>query len=55
MYANPNERKYVWRTNLYDNVGESLGESTRSGAMDPSVEFTQEMLRTGHGQLNTQV
>lgn len=36
--------KYAWRTDLYDDVGELLGESTRSGAVDGACEFTTEML-----------
>ena len=36
--------KYAWRTDLYDQAGELLGESTRSGALDASAEFTTEML-----------
>ena len=35
---------YAWRTDLYDNVGELLGESTRSGAIDAIAEFAREML-----------
>lgn len=29
---------------LYDRVGEMLGENTRSGAVDGAAEFTEEML-----------
>ena len=36
--------KYAWRTDLYDDVGELLGENTRSGAVDGTCEFTREML-----------
>lgn len=36
--------KYAWRTDLYDRVGELLGESTRSGAVDGAAAFTEEML-----------
>ncbi|MFC6907242.1 DUF7692 domain-containing protein [Halalkalicoccus tibetensis] len=36
--------KYAWRTDLYDRVGEQLGENTRSGAIDASCKFTHEML-----------
>lgn len=36
--------KYEWRTDLYDDVGDRLGEATRSGAVDGACEFTQEML-----------
>ena len=36
--------EYTWRTDLYDAVGEQLGESTRSGAVDASCEFTRQML-----------
>lgn len=36
--------KYAWRLDLYDQAGEQLGESTRSGAVDGACEFTQEML-----------
>lgn len=35
---------YAWRTDLYDSVGDRLGESTRSGAVDGACEFTREML-----------
>jgi hypothetical protein len=34
-----------WRLGLYDDVGELLDENTRSGAIDASCEFTEEMLR----------
>lgn len=37
--------KFEWRTNLYDDVADLLGESTRSGGIDASAEFTREMLR----------
>ena len=37
---------YEWRLGLYDDVGALLGENTRSGAIDASCEFTQEMLRS---------
>ncbi|GAA0453570.1 hypothetical protein GCM10008985_06640 [Halococcus dombrowskii] len=36
--------KYAWRIDLYDDVGELLDESTRSGAVDGACEFTQQML-----------
>lgn len=36
--------KYAWRTDLYDRVGDLLGESTRSGALDGAAEFTEEMV-----------
>lgn len=29
---------------MYDRVGELLGESTRSGAVDGAAEFTEEMI-----------
>jgi hypothetical protein len=29
--------EYAWREDLYDRVGEQLGESTRSGAIDVGV------------------
>ena len=35
---------YAWRTALYDDVGDRLGENTRSGAIDASAEFTRQML-----------
>ena len=35
---------YQWRTDLYDSVGDRLGENTRSGAVDGACEFTREML-----------
>ena len=36
---------YSWRLDLYDDVAELLGESTRSGGIDASCEFTRQMLR----------
>jgi len=35
---------YVWRLDLYDDVGDLLNESTRSGAVDGACEFTREMV-----------
>ena len=35
---------YEWRLGLYDDVGALLDEPTRSGAIDASCEFAQEML-----------
>jgi hypothetical protein len=35
---------YEWRLGLYDDVGRLLGENTRSGAIDASCEFTQQIL-----------
>jgi hypothetical protein len=35
---------YEWRLGLYDDVGALLDESTRSGGIDASCEFTQQML-----------
>jgi hypothetical protein len=35
---------YAWRTDFYDDVGDQLGENTRSGAIDASAEFTRQML-----------
>lgn len=35
---------YTWRLDLYDDVGEQLGEPTRSGAVDGACEFTRMML-----------
>jgi hypothetical protein len=35
---------YAWRLDLYDDVGHLLDENTRSGAIDASCEFTQQML-----------
>ncbi|WP_049998582.1 DUF7692 domain-containing protein [Halococcus sediminicola] len=32
------------RTDLYDDAGDALGESTRSGAVDGACEFTTTML-----------
>ena len=32
---------YAWHTDLYDDVGDLLGEPTRSGAVDGACEFTQ--------------
>ena len=37
------ENRDEWRTNLYDDVGDQLGENTRSGAVDGACEFTREM------------
>jgi hypothetical protein len=36
--------KYEWRTDLYDDAGDLLGENTRSGAVDGACEFTTKML-----------
>jgi hypothetical protein len=36
--------KYEWRIELYDDAGDLLNESTRSGAVDGACEFTKEML-----------
>ena len=35
---------YVWRADLYDRVGEQLGEKTKAGAIDGACEFTEQML-----------
>lgn len=35
---------YAWRKDLVDDVGNLLGESTRSGAVDSACEFTCQML-----------
>lgn len=35
---------YEWRTALYDNVSELLGENTRAGAIGSSCIFTREMI-----------
>lgn len=35
---------YAWRTDLYDDAGDLLGEKTRSGAVDGACEFTRQML-----------
>ena len=35
---------YAWREDLYDRVGEQLGERTKAGAIDGACEFTEEML-----------
>jgi hypothetical protein len=35
---------YEWRLDLYDDVGDLLGENTRSGAVDGACEFTRQML-----------
>lgn len=37
--------KYEWRTDLYDRVGDLMNESTRSGAVDASAQFTEEMMK----------
>ena len=36
--------KFAYREDLVDDVGEQLGESTRSGAVDGACEFTRQML-----------
>jgi hypothetical protein len=36
---------YEWRTDLYDRVGDLMNESTRSGAVDASAQFTEEMMK----------
>lgn len=36
---------FEWRTDLYDDTAEKLGEGTRTGGIDASCEFTREMLR----------
>ena len=36
--------KYAWRTDLYDRVGDLMNENTRSGAVDASAQFTEEMI-----------
>jgi hypothetical protein len=36
--------EYMWREDLYDRVGEQLGENTRSGAIDGACEFTAELI-----------
>ena len=35
---------YAWRADLYDRVGEQLGERTTSGAIDGACEFTEQMI-----------
>lgn len=35
---------YAWREDLYDRVGEQLGEKTTAGAIDGACEFTEQML-----------
>ena len=35
---------YQWRLELYDDVGDLLGENTRSGAIDGVCLFTRQML-----------
>ena len=35
---------YAWRKDLVDDVGDLLGENTRSGAVDGACEFTRQML-----------
>ena len=35
---------YAWRQDLYDRVGEQLGERTTSGAIDGACEFTEQMV-----------
>ena len=35
---------YEWRTDLYDEAGDALGEKTRSGAVDGACEFTTAMI-----------
>ena len=36
--------EYGWRTDLYDNAGDLLGESAHSKAIDGACEFTCQML-----------
>lgn len=36
--------EYAWRTDLYDEAGEQLGERARSKAIDGACEFTNQML-----------
>lgn len=36
---------YEWRTDLYDRVGDLMNESTRSGAVNASAQFTEEMMK----------
>jgi hypothetical protein len=35
---------YDWRLDLYNDAGDLLSESTRSGAVDGACEFTTQML-----------
>ena len=35
---------YAWRDDLYERVGEKLGEKTKSGAIDGACDFTDEMV-----------
>lgn len=35
---------YAWREDLYDRVGEQLGQRTKAGAIDGACEFTEQML-----------
>lgn len=35
---------YKFREDLYDRVGDLMNESTRSGAVDASAQFTEEMM-----------
>lgn len=36
--------RFAYRTDLYSDVAELLGESTKTGGIDASAEFTREML-----------
>ena len=36
--------KYAYRKDLVDDVGDLLGENTRSGAVDGACEFTRQIL-----------
>ena len=36
--------KFAYREDLYDDVGDRIGENTKSGAVDGTCEFTREML-----------
>ena len=35
---------YAWRADLYNHVGEQLGEQTKTGTIDGACEFTNQML-----------
>lgn len=45
--------RYQSLEDLYDQVGELLGEGTQSGAIDASCEFIREMLRTSRKRRTT--
>jgi hypothetical protein len=43
-HENPSRRRLPVARDLHDDVGEQLGEATRSGATEGACEFTRRML-----------